>query len=140
MSKDKQSYDVGYRKPPEGTRFKKGTSGNPKGRPKGARGLKTDLLEELGSLVRVTENGQTKKYTKQQVVMKRLTEKAAKGDIRAIKTVVDAVLMIIGPDGEVAKSGLAVSASDQEIIKQALARMSPLPDDQQDRGKDNDDP
>jgi len=130
MSKDKQSYDVGYRKPPEGTRFKKGTSGNPKGRPKGARGLKTDLLEELGSLVRVTENGQTKKYTKQQVVMKRLTEKAAKGDIRAINSLIDLTLSIFGPDGEAAKSVNAVSQSDQEIINQALTRMSPLPDQQ----------
>lgn len=30
-------YDVGYAKPPVGTRFKPGQSGNPKGRPRGQR-------------------------------------------------------------------------------------------------------
>ena len=34
MSKDSADYDIGYGKPPEDTRFKKGQSGNPRGRPK----------------------------------------------------------------------------------------------------------
>ena len=138
MSDSKKDYNVGYGKPPQKTRFKKGSSGNPKGRPKGARGLKTDLLEELGSQVNVTENGQSKKYTKQQIVVKRLTEKAAMGDMRAINTLIDLALDILGPDGEVAKSAFAVSASDQDIIKQALARMS-HGSHPEDRGEDNDD-
>ncbi|MDB5317781.1 MAG: hypothetical protein JWO26_370 [Rhodospirillales bacterium] len=33
---DERNYKVGYGRPPQGTRFKKGQSGNPKGRPKGA--------------------------------------------------------------------------------------------------------
>jgi len=128
MTGRKKTYEVGYGKPPEGTRFKKGASGNPKGRPKGARGLKTDLQQELGSRVTVTENGQTKKYTKQQVVVKRLTEKAAKGDIRAINILMGLTLSIFGPDGEAVKSGFAVSAIDLEIIAQALERKSSTPE------------
>jgi hypothetical protein len=36
MSKSERpgDYDVGYAKPPKATQFKKGTSGNPKGRPR----------------------------------------------------------------------------------------------------------
>jgi len=76
-------YKVGYGRPPKPHQFPKGRSGNPKGRPKGARGLKTDLKAELTSLVAITENGKTKKITKQQVVLKSLVAKAAKGDTKA---------------------------------------------------------
>src|SRR5205085_10093153 len=44
-----QAYDLGYGKPPEHSRFKPGQSGNPKGRPKAARSLRSivhDLLNE----------------------------------------------------------------------------------------------
>jgi hypothetical protein len=41
-------YDVGHAKPPKHTRFQPGQSGNPRGRPKGTKNLKTDLIEELG--------------------------------------------------------------------------------------------
>ena len=41
-------YDVGYKKPPKRTQFKPGQSGNPRGRPKGTKNLKTDLAEALG--------------------------------------------------------------------------------------------
>lgn len=65
MSKDdgKDDYTVGYGKPPRHTRFQKGQSGNPRGRPKGARGLKADLRAELSERVRVTENGRTRRLT-----------------------------------------------------------------------------
>ncbi len=46
-------YEVGYGKPPRHTRFQPGRSGNPRGRPKDTKNLKTDLIEELA------ESGQT---------------------------------------------------------------------------------
>ena len=61
MDKDREDKDnpdrdddkAGYCKPPKKHRFKKGKSGNPKGRPKNAKGLKTDLKEELASQMTV---------------------------------------------------------------------------------------
>ena len=50
--------DVGYGKPTKKTRFKKGQSGNPKGRPKGAKNLASIVAQVCRERVRVKgENG-----------------------------------------------------------------------------------
>ena len=48
---------VGYRRPPVGTRFRPGQSGNPRGRPRGARNLSTIVATALNERVAVNENG-----------------------------------------------------------------------------------
>ena len=48
---DGDDYEVGYGKTPLHTRFPKGVSGNPKGRPKGVRNFQTELREELGTKI-----------------------------------------------------------------------------------------
>ena len=78
-----QEYEVGYRKPPKTTRFKAGTSGNPKGRPKGSTNLATDLAAELNEQITVREGGQARRVTKQRALIKSLTAQALKGDVRA---------------------------------------------------------
>jgi|TARA_B110000438_G_scaffold181427_1_gene173343 hypothetical protein len=83
MTKD---YKIGYGKPPKKTQFKKGQSGNPKGRPKGTKNLATDLEEEMYETIEVFEGGRPIKVTKQRAMLKRLIEKALKGDLKAIST------------------------------------------------------
>ena len=48
---------VGYKNPPEHTRWKKGQSGNPTGRARGQRNLKTDLAAELSESDQISEGG-----------------------------------------------------------------------------------
>ena len=76
-------YKVGYSKPPKGTRFKKGKSGNPRGRPKGSLNLATDLTAELGEHITVREDGRPRKVSKQRALIKSLMAKALQGDVRA---------------------------------------------------------
>lgn len=117
MSQGNKDYVVGFGKPPKSGQFQKGQSGNKKGRPKGARGLKTDLKAELGERVSITENGKTRKLTKQQLVVKRLTTSAAKGDIRAISKLIDLVTTTFGVEDEPIKGAASLSNSDEAILR-----------------------
>lgn len=47
----KKGYDVGYGKPPQETRFKKGASGNPMGRPKGAKNRVVVMQKKLNDII-----------------------------------------------------------------------------------------
>lgn len=76
-------YYVGYKKPPVHGQFKPGQSGNPKGRPKGAKGLNTMVREILGSKVAVRTPNGVKKISKIEAVLQKTVEKALSGDPRA---------------------------------------------------------
>ena len=81
--------EVGYGKPPLHSRFKKGQSGNPKGRPKGTKNLKTDLREELQQPIMVREGERPLKISKQRAMVKALFAKSLKGDARSTHTLVN---------------------------------------------------
>ena len=83
MAEKDQDYDVGYGKPPKSGQFKKGQSGNPKGRPKGAKGVKASLKRELTSPITVREGGRETKLSKAEVLAKGLMGDALKGDAKA---------------------------------------------------------
>jgi len=92
MPKDKNSsYDVGYGKPPQHTRFKPGQSGNPKGKPKGAKNLATIVDNAIKEKVVVTENGKRRKRTKMEVAIKQVVNKAVIGDQKAFAQLIPLV-------------------------------------------------
>ncbi len=76
-------YEIGYGRPPKKTRFKPGESGNPKGRPKGTKNLKTDLIEELRERVNVREGEKSLRVSKQRAFVKSLVTRGIRGDGRA---------------------------------------------------------
>jgi hypothetical protein len=69
---NERDYEVGYGKPPRHTRFKKGQSGNPRGRPKESKNLATLLKEALNEHVIVAENGGRRKITMRESVIQPL--------------------------------------------------------------------
>jgi len=62
-------YKVGYGKPPKASQFKRGKSGNPRGRPKGSLRLATDLAAELGEQITVREDGRSRRVSKQRALI-----------------------------------------------------------------------
>ncbi len=93
------SYEVGYRKPPKRTRFQPGQSGNPRGRPKGTKNLKTDLMEELDETIVIREGDQSRRVSKQRAVVKTLVARTLKGDARAA-TLLTSMMMRLLETGE----------------------------------------
>src|SRR5229473_3431790 len=85
---DKPEYAVGFAKPPRRTRFCKGQSGNPKGRPRGAKNLATLMEKVLKEPVVISENGKRRRITKREALIKQLVNKAIAGDPRSIKLLV----------------------------------------------------
>jgi predicted phage terminase large subunit-like protein len=65
-------YKVGFGKPPRHSRFVKGRSGNPRGRPRGLKNLATLFSEALNERVTVVENGRRRKITKREAVIAQL--------------------------------------------------------------------
>jgi Family of unknown function (DUF5681) len=78
-------YEVGYRKPPRSTQFKKGSSGNPKGRPRKTLDFHLELLREFGSSITINENGRRRRISKYEAVIKQLAIKAMSGNLSAIR-------------------------------------------------------
>ena len=114
-----KEYTVGYRKPPKGTRFKPGQSGNAKGRPKGSPNLATDLSAELAEQITVREGGQARRVSKQRALIKSLTAKALRGDVRATTALLALYARVISEPPE-DDSG---SVEDHELL--ILQRFGP---------------
>jgi len=70
--------------PPKHTQFKKGQSGNLKGRPKGSLNLTTIIKRAAHAPVTVTIEGKQRTITKVMATAIQLANKAASGEMRAM--------------------------------------------------------
>ena len=115
--------DVGYGKPPKKTQFKKGQSGNPKGRPKGAKSLKTVLRAELESKIEVKEQGRKIKVSRLEALAKRLVTDALNGNSKALAELLKQVnLHLLAPDEPVTVNRPA-KEEDAALLMAFAARM-----------------
>ena len=80
---------VGFAKPPKHSQFKKGQSGNPKGRPKSRGAIELDLDRILDQHVAVQSADGAEKRDSREVELLVQVKKALKGDLRAAKYVLD---------------------------------------------------
>ena len=86
--RQRAAYDVGCAKPPQATRFKAGSSGNPRGRPKGSEPkdvpalsnerLSAIILEEAYRMVDIQEHDKQRSIPIAQAIVRSLIVRAAK--------------------------------------------------------------
>lgn len=118
-----RDYKIGYGRPPEATRFRKGQSGNRSGRPGGTKNLKTDLAEELREKITLREGERTKRISKQRAFIKTLLAKALKGEARAANT----LIVLLSRTFDLAASDAVVteplSEQENELLEGIVARL-----------------
>ena len=116
-----QDYDIGYGRPPKATQFKKGYSGNPKGRPKGSNNLSTDVKAILKTPVPITEGGKRRNVSTQKAMLLRLREKALKGDAKSIDRLVG-LAGAYNNDALVTSNVAPLDGDDEAVLNAFLAR------------------
>jgi Family of unknown function (DUF5681) len=84
VRKSRASYVIGYGRPPSSSQFQPGQSGNPKGRPKGARNASSLAREALERPINVKVKGTSRTMTVRKAAYFRLAERAVAGDVKAL--------------------------------------------------------
>jgi hypothetical protein len=86
--KRRRYYEIGYGRPPVDTRFKRGQSGNPKGKPKGRKKMGTLLEDALRERISIREGDAVRKVSRAEAIILALILKAMKGDAKACATLI----------------------------------------------------
>ncbi|AML51913.1 DUF5681 domain-containing protein [Falsihalocynthiibacter arcticus] len=118
-----QDYEVGYCRPPKETQFKSGQSGNPKGRKEKTKSVQAQMLEVLSKKVSITEGGKTKKIPVQEVILRSLANKAAKGDLKAAAFVLNLMNSPEYADTD-AIDQTSLSSDDQAMLDEMMRQLS----------------
>lgn len=115
-------YDVGYRKPPQHSRFRPGQSGNPRGRPRAAKGLKTIVRETMTAKVPVRTAAGEKKMSRMEAVLHKTVELGMKGNPRALAQLI-ALYATAVPE---AAGSLAAAVPVEELTATDIAILEEL--------------
>ena len=120
----KDPYDpdkVGYRNPPKAHQFEKGKSGNTKGRPPGAKGIKTDLKSVLATIRTISINGQDITGRTQWLMLEALAMRGSYGDLRASAQLLPLILQVLGVEDRDVDAN-RMSPADEALLDRMLKR------------------
>ncbi len=118
----------GYGRPPRRTRFRPGQSGNPRGRPKGAKSTGTIVTGVLNKKVSLTSAGQRRQVALKEAIIMRMAEAALKGDLKAAAALFALAERAAGA-AEMEPASGPHDQADEAIIATFLARQAPDPSD-----------
>ena len=115
------SYAIGYSRPPSWSQFQPGQSGNPKGRPKGARNASSLAREALERPINVKVKGTSRKMSVRKAAYRRLAEKAVAGDVKALDYLLSLERAEL-PTGSDHAQSEPLSAKDVELLQRFFDR------------------
>ena len=107
-----------------GSRFKPGTSGNAKGRPKGRKNLKTLIRQAMTAKISVQEGSSARRVSKIEGVVLRQLQSALKGNDRAAMAIVKMAMQmgfLEEADSNPAEAA-ELSPADEQILQELLSR------------------
>jgi hypothetical protein len=121
--------DVGYGKPPRAHQFKPGQSGNPKGRPRGAKSEATILQDLLQHKIGLSERGKTRRITLHEAILRRIAEDCLKGNTKSAAFLLNRYHAMTSSEPD--ESGLS---DDEQIVletylKKIQSNLDPKKDD-----------
>ena len=117
---DEQEEGVGYRRPPKRYRWPKGQSGNPGGKKKGTKSLKSELLSLMNETVEVPIRGKNKKVRMLSLMLRGLAAKGAKGHVAAADKLLALFIQAVGFDGS-DKQRKKLSEADEQLLQRLMA-------------------
>ena len=116
-------YQVGRGKPPKHTRFRPGQSGNPRGRPKGAKNFRTILEAALSERVVVKDNGRQRSYSKLEVIIRQNVNKAAGGEIKHTALLYKQLSMHLSGSEDAAVEPIHGGKDDEQLLAELLGQL-----------------
>jgi hypothetical protein len=123
MAERQRDYAIDYGKPPVHSRFRKGRSGNPGGRPRG-KSLATLLREALAETATIEVNGRPRRVSKGRAMVALLIDRAAEHDPRWMKLLLD-LLQKLDIGGDARDDDEEVDAEEaREFLIQELDRLA----------------
>lgn len=114
---------IGYGKPPKKSQFKPGQSGNPKGRPKGAKSLKSVVQKELASRIEIKVQGKKTKATKLEAAIMKLVNDALSGNTKALSELLRLAAIHMPQEANCSTDTLPPSEEDQALLAAYVERV-----------------
>jgi hypothetical protein len=119
---DEDDHILPNERPRRRGQFKPGQSGNPRGRPKGSKNIRTYVNEHLNKKIEIIENGKTRKVCRGEAIAIRLVNMAAKGEPKGLAAIMsftretDAALSDLRPN-------VLTLAADAAVLEDIVARI-----------------
>lgn len=119
----KETYEVGYGRPPKSGQFQPGQSGNPKGRPKPQPPPEQTIHDLMMEKRKVFIDGKPQVKTVLEVIMRQLIDSSLKKDTRATRLVLDLHKYALAKIRDDPAATEDASEHDLEILREYAERL-----------------